>query len=180
MRSRIRAALDVIDIQATLNRYSRGVDRDDWELLRSCYTADAVDEHGRYNGDVDGLVAWLQDEMRRYESSMHVIGNSVIEVQRPAATAETYCIAYHRLLPDENGRQVDRVLGLRYVDQLRLEHGHWRISHRLCIYEWGRLDPVPAGSDLVVDYVRGRRGPDDPSYATLTPYEHASEGARHE
>jgi hypothetical protein len=159
--------LDVLEIEDTLHRYSRAIDRDDWSLLRTCYTNDAIDEHGRYNGDIDGMIAWLKVEMRRYESSMHVLGQSVIAALRPTATSETYAVAYHRLLPDENGRKVDRVLGLRYVDELRIEDGRWRISHRRCIYEWGRMDPVLPGSELVPEYVRGLRGRADASYEVL-------------
>jgi hypothetical protein len=163
----VRQALDVMEIQDTLHRYSRAIDRDDWSLLRKVYTRDAIDEHGRYNGDIEGMIAWLKVEMPRYESSMHFLGQSLIAVHRPTAISETYAIAYHRLLPDENGKQVDRVLGLRYVDELRIEDGRWRISHRRCVYEWGRIDPVLPGSELVPDYVRGLRGQADTSYGVL-------------
>jgi hypothetical protein len=164
---RLHRTLDTLEIQTTLARYARGVDRDDWDLLRSCYTDDAVDEHGRYNGDIDGLVAWLQLEMPRYESSMHVIANSTVEVQRPVATAETYCVAFHRLHPDDDGVQVDRVVGVRYLDKFRLVDGRWLISHRTCVYEWSRIELVPPGSQLDAAYVRGRRGRTDPSYGVL-------------
>jgi hypothetical protein len=163
----VRQALDVIQIQDTLHRYSRAIDRDDWSLLRTVYTRNAIDEHGRYNGDIEGMIAWLEVEMARYESSMHVLGQSLIVVRRPTATSETYAVAYHRSLPDPSGNQVDRVLGLRYVDELRVEDGHWRISHRRCIYEWGRNDPVLPGSELVPEYVRGLRGKGDASYEVL-------------
>jgi hypothetical protein len=68
------------------------------------------------------------------------------------------------MLPDENGQQVDRVLGVRYVDQLTRIKGVWRISHRRCLYEFYRMDPVLPGSSLVSDYRRGERGLNDPSY----------------
>jgi hypothetical protein len=74
----VRQALDVMEIQDTLHRYSRAIDRDDWSLLRKVYTRDAIDEHGRYNGDIEGMIAWLKVEMPRYESSMHFLGQSLI------------------------------------------------------------------------------------------------------
>jgi hypothetical protein len=165
--TRVLRALDELDIQSTLNRYARGVDRSDWVLLRSCYTEDATDEHGRYNGGLDGLIDWLSVEMRRYESTMHVIGNTLIDVKRPGAWAETYCVAYHRLHPNEQGLQHDRTLGVRYIDAFRLEDGAWRICHRRCVYEWMRMDAVSPGSALEAAYVRGRRGPSDPSHGFL-------------
>jgi hypothetical protein len=155
----------ILDIQGVLQRYARAVDRDDWTLLRSCYHDGAIDEHGRYNGDIDGLIKWLQGEMPRYESTMHCIHNMLVEVHGDRAVAETYCIAYHRVRPDQNGIQQDRVLGVRYVDQLSRDARGWRISHRRCVYEFSRIDPVPFGSDLVPAYARGARGQNDPSYA---------------
>jgi hypothetical protein len=151
-------------IQATLHQYARGVDRDDWELLKACYWPDATDEHGRYNGDIDGLIEWLKVEMTRYESSMHVISNTFMVIDRSEAVVESYCVAYHRTMPEADGSQVDRVLGLRYVDRFRSEHDEWRIAHRRCIYEWARIDTVSPASGLAESYVRGRRGPEDPSY----------------
>jgi SnoaL-like domain len=38
--------LDESAIRQLLARYSRAIDRRDYELLRSCYHPDAVDEHG--------------------------------------------------------------------------------------------------------------------------------------
>jgi hypothetical protein len=153
----------ILDIQDVLQRYSRAVDRDDWALLRTCYHHGAIDEHGRYNGDIDGLIEWLKREMPKYQSTMHCIHNMLVDIHGDRAVAETYCVAYHRVRPDEHGTQHDRVIGVRYIDQLRHEEA-WRIDHRKCVYEFCRVDPVPPGSELVAAYARGVRGGSDPSY----------------
>jgi hypothetical protein len=43
-----------------LQRYARGVDRVDRDLLRSCYHPGAIDDHGRYLGDVEGFMSYAQ------------------------------------------------------------------------------------------------------------------------
>ena len=55
---------DLIDreqIRDVIYRYARGVDRRDYELVRSCYHPNATDDHGSYKGDVDGFITWLGD-----------------------------------------------------------------------------------------------------------------------
>jgi hypothetical protein len=44
----LRGVVDQFAIRDLLLRYARGIDRRDLDLVRSCYHADAVDEHGSY------------------------------------------------------------------------------------------------------------------------------------
>ena len=41
------------EIQECLFRYVRGVDRRNWDLVRSAYHPDAYDDHGNYKGNID-------------------------------------------------------------------------------------------------------------------------------
>lgn len=54
----LRALLDQSEIRDVHLRYCRGVDRCDWDLVRSCYYAEAIDEHGFYRGGIDGFIEW--------------------------------------------------------------------------------------------------------------------------
>ena len=49
-------AQDRHEIEACLLRYTRGVDRKDWDLVRSAYHTDAHDNHGNYKGGIDGFI----------------------------------------------------------------------------------------------------------------------------
>ncbi len=44
-------------IARVLYTYSRAADRFDLELMRSCYWPDGTDDHGSYNGGLDGIHA---------------------------------------------------------------------------------------------------------------------------
>ena len=57
-------------IQRVLTTYSRGVDRYDFDLVRSCYWPEGTDDHGSFVGGVDDFIAFV--EGRSVASSEHV------------------------------------------------------------------------------------------------------------
>jgi hypothetical protein len=65
----LQRLLDKQDIYETLCRYARGVDRGDWDLVRSTYHEDAYDSHGDYQGDIK----WkhLKDKKNPYNTRIH-------------------------------------------------------------------------------------------------------------
>jgi hypothetical protein len=134
----------------------------DWALLRSCYHPGAIDEHGRYNGEVEGFIAWLQQELPRYAATFHQLGQQLIEIQGENASSETYGVAWHRSADGD----VDRTVLVRYCDRFERRNGEWRIAHRTCVYEWVRMDPVSPGSTLPNAYRTGSRDRGDASYGT--------------
>lgn len=150
------------EIRRVLSRYSRAIDRRDYELLRSCYHRDAIDEHGWYDGDIDGFVAFLQSGAgAQFES--HFLGNPCIEVEGQTAWVETYCLALRRDLQADGGA-VDRFQHVRYCDRFEQRHGAWRIAHRAVSYGHGRLDVVNRSTEFPDANVRDRRGRDDIVY----------------
>jgi hypothetical protein len=162
MDPQLRRLLDEAAMRDVLARYARAIDRMDWDLLRSCYHPGAIDEHGRYDGDVEGFIAWLERELPAYKGTAHVLGQQRIEFQNPdAAVSEAYGVAYHRNADETE----DRTLLVRYLDRFERRAGEWRIAHRRCVYEWVRIDPVDDRSRLPDVYVAGRRGASDPSYS---------------
>lgn len=126
-------------------RYCRGVDRLDFDTLRSAYHPDAIDNHGAYNGGVDGFVDWVRNRHKKIPFSKHLLGNMIIEFTgADEAAVETYCIAVQRypanarasltaLLGDDaevgNGA-LDLFVYARYVDQVTRRDGAWRIQQR--------------------------------------------------
>ena len=134
---------DRAQIQESLYRYARGVDRGNWDLVRSTYHTDAYDEHGSYKGGVDGLIEWLEDRFSAVDNSTHFLGNCIIEFVGPdKALVETYYVS-RRLRPpigDElkiagpSDRMCREGWG-RYVDVFERRDGEWRVSHRTIVQE---------------------------------------------
>lgn len=152
-------------IREVLHRYARGVDRRDWDLVRSCYHADATDWHGQHHGGVDGLIAQMRERHARIDSSMHFISNVLVEVSGDTATSEAYCQAYLRS-PGAPGPASTRTVRCRYLDRLeRRDDAVWRIADRVVVYEsiitsLETFEPEPGMQTM-------RRDADDPLWALL-------------
>ena len=160
----LRQLADRVAVHDVLMRYTRGIDRRDWELVRSCYHNDAYDDHAAYQGDRDGFVEWVARSLPHFEYTMHFIGNQLIEVDGDVAHAESYCVAYHRRAATGDEPEQDLIMGLRYVDRLERRNGEWRIAHRVCAMDWTRTDPVTAKWDFPPETTRGLPYPNDVVY----------------
>jgi hypothetical protein len=150
-------------IYTQLVRYCRGVDRRDDDLVRSVYWPDAFDHHGHFHGDLEGFIAFLNDEVHcRFRCTMHKLGHALIEVHGDQAHCETYAIGHH--VREEDGADIDDlVMGLRYLDHFERRSGEWRIARREVRYEWQRLDALDQRDP---DWTLGRQDRSDPIYSS--------------
>lgn len=165
---------DEREIRRVVLRYCRWIDRLDAELVRSCYHADATDEHGSFQGGVDAYVAWVFELLDRYDSTFHLVANQLIDVAADGdvARSETYGVAHHRgsAAGRDGGFDPTRNLttGFRFVDRFERRAGEWRIATRVATTEWSRVDDE-AGRWPVPDHLRhGTRDASDPVW-TLVP-----------
>jgi len=168
---------DRMEIQDALFRYVRGVDRRDWDLVRSAYHPDAFDDHGAYKGDVDGFIESLKKRHATIEQSMHVVANCVIEFDSPdGAVVETYFVTYQRIAATAGDSRAIYLRGRpygpddavetevvgRYVDRVTRRDGAWRVQHRTVVFELMRAEPVPSGGGLSPKWALCGRNGDDP------------------
>lgn len=160
---RVRRLVDEQEIRHLLLTYARGVDRRDWDLMRSAFHPDAHDRHGPYEGDIEGLIVFLDAALADVESTMHLVGNILIEfADEDTARVETYALAMHREFR-KDGTPVDLRFGVRYVDRVE-RRDRWAIADRLVVIEWSRADDVVRGEGIAEQFVRGSRDRSDPSY----------------
>jgi hypothetical protein len=154
------------EIEEVILRYCRGIDRMDREWVRSCYHPDATDEHGSFAGDVDAFLDWVWKLLPRYASTLHFVGNVLIEVVGNVAAAETYGVAFHRGAADVP--HLNLITGFRFLDRFEQRAGGpWKIAARVAVTKWSRLDD-PAGRWPVPPELRsGRRDRSDALYALL-------------
>jgi hypothetical protein len=131
----VQQMLDEQEIRAVVLRYCRGIDRLDLESVRDCYHADASDEHGTFAGTRDEYVAWVGDVLTRFEGTMHLVANQLVEVDGDRARSELYGIAYHWGDPPDDQRR-NFTTGFRYVDRFERRDGRWRIAARVAVREW--------------------------------------------
>jgi len=163
---RLARMMDQQEIGDVVRRYCRGIDRLDWDLVRSCYHPDGTDDHGDFRGTIDEFIAYIQGGLPRYERTQHFIGNLLVEPVGDTARAETYLVAYHRVPASTTKPLRDYVVGMRYVDDFQRRDGVWRIASRVCAFEWSRIDPVaPGGWVPDVRATTGQRDGGDVVYA---------------
>ena len=164
MDATLQRLADEAAIRDVLARYARAVDRMDWELLRSCYHADATDVHGGVTFTLDEFVAYLQERLPKSSRTFHFLGQQLIDVEGDVAWAETYCIARHRDEP-EGAPPEDLEVCVRYSDRLERRAGEWRLAHRVVVYDLGRIAPLLHESPFAaVARYQGARDRSDPTY----------------
>jgi hypothetical protein len=69
-------------IQRVLSTYARGVDRFDFEAVRTCYWPDGTDDHGSFVGGADDFIPFVETSLNRFERTNHFLGNILIYVDR--------------------------------------------------------------------------------------------------
>jgi hypothetical protein len=144
-------------------RYCRAIDRMDEELLRSCYHPGATDEHGSFTGGVDEYVTWVWGLLASYRSTMHLIGNQLVELDgATSARVETYGVAFHDT--DGGDARLNLTTGFRFVDRFDCIGGRWAISRRVAITEWSRSADPSTRWELPDSLRVGRRDREDPVY----------------
>ena len=144
-------------------RYCRAIDRRDFELLRTCYHADAEDDHGDFVGGIDAFIEFCREGTLNFTSTSHHTTNMLVEVSGDVAYAEFYGRAYHRVAAGADGVEKDLAVNTRWVDRFEKRQGEWRIAKRLVVVDTDRVDPV-VERWVPDEQYRGRRDRSDPSY----------------
>jgi len=159
---------DRLAIQDVLAMHSRGVDRADETILKSCYWPDATVAYGGFNGNAHEFCAYLPQGIRRYWATQHTITNTRAEFNGKRAAVETYVTAYHYHRNDDGSGTEMTYLG-RYLDRFEKRDNCWKIHHRQVLMDWNQnsvatsINEGPPFDGLA----RGARHPEDPLYAML-------------
>jgi 3-phenylpropionate/cinnamic acid dioxygenase small subunit len=129
---------DVVAIRDVIDRYAAGVDRRDWDLVTTCFTAECHADYGRSgHWTARGpLVQWLDEIHRDVGPTMHRITNHQVTVDGDTATATSYLDA---LLQVEHGEHDLLHVVASYHDQLVRGADGWQIAdRRLQDFLWRR------------------------------------------
>lgn len=116
------------DISDVLIRYATGIDRRDWPLFRTVFTADCeldYGEIGTWHG-IDAVTAFMEQSHAMAGHTMHRMSNQVIAVDVDRAEARTYVDGL--ILGPDNTSGVNAV-GFYDDDLVRTADG-WRIARR--------------------------------------------------
>jgi len=167
---------DRMEIQDTLLRWCRGIDRLDLDEIRGVFHPDASDNLGVAVFDVDGLLAWIKDRHKAVSVSMHRVSNILIEFAgRDLALVESYCNVYQCYPPGGQGALTQLTGGReghsdvgqvfvgagRYIDRFERRKERWKIARRTVSFEGTQVFDMPAAPSVKSNAVRGRRDRED-------------------
>lgn len=156
-------------IREVMAAYARAIDRADAALLKSCYFADAIEEHGSsFTGNAHEYVDVAMPRVRKMGVMQHLLGTSWIDQHADRAYVETYIWTFARFAKD--GHDYDTFTGGRLWDRFERRDGAWKIAHRRTIFDWNRDTPAQQGWCLgyfdptAPGMRRGTKDGTDPSY----------------
>jgi hypothetical protein len=124
---------DVEVLRTFPQRYSRAIDARDIDAVSELFDPDGVVEGARGTLPVPEYLDGLRTMPKTFASSMHVLGNPLIELEpgADAAHTDTYAVVYQLDRIAEPGG--DMMLGMRYLDDFLRIDGQWKIHHRKAI-----------------------------------------------
>ncbi len=128
MTTPVLEPVDRLDIADVLVRYATGVDRRDWVLFRTCFTADCVADYGEigvWHG-ADEITAWMTEAHLGAGHTLHRITNPAVVATEGGASARCYVDAI--VMGADNLSGV-RAVGFYDDELIRTDHG-WQIHHR--------------------------------------------------
>jgi ketosteroid isomerase-like protein len=162
----LQEMLDEFQLRKLVHAYCRAVDRGDTEKLRSLYHDDAVDAHGGFSaGTAEQFLEQLVAARPYLRAMQHNITTVNFAISGHAAEGEIYTIAVHTLAG--KGRDIDLVVGGRYLDRYEKRDDTWKLLERTIVTDWARVsDPssMNMGHPITKETLKGTLDEKDPSY----------------
>ena len=142
---RIDALMSKWEIEEVLYRYARGNDRNDVEMIRSCFWPESLHKHGGFDGKSQDFVGFAAKILATLKHAAHFITNVSVEVSGDRAFTECYYFAHHRRDAADGSGEQDAFFEGRYIDILERREGVWKIIRRRGLSDL-TAKPVPAPS----------------------------------
>lgn len=156
-----------VAIREVLASHSRGIDRNDATILKMAYWPDAEVDYGGFKGPAHDFADVVGPALQgTYELTQHVLGQTVYRVEGNRAATESYVYARHLL----HGAGEELNFAGRYLDQLELRQGQWKIVHRRVVMDWCRRAAVvdEREGEAFAGLSKGVNDASDPSFKLFT------------
>ena len=132
------------DVADLLVRYATGIDRRDWELFRTCFTADCEADYGEIGvwHSADEITKWMRETHEPCGHTMHRITNPAVVSSATGVAARSYVDAIVMFGDNQSGT---RATGF-YDDELVATDDGWKIASRR--FTMVMLQLYPEGTKL--------------------------------
>jgi ketosteroid isomerase-like protein len=161
----LQEMLDEFQLRKLVHGYCRAVDRGDLAKLRKLYHHDAVDAHGAFStGSADSFLDELAAARPYIRSMQRNITTVNFAISGDRAEGEIYTVATHTFIAGD--RDVDVVVGGRYLDKYEKRDDTWKFIERTIVTDWAHVnDPslVDLSHPITRDTLKGSPDADDPS-----------------
>jgi hypothetical protein len=162
----LQEMLDEFQLGKLVHGYCRAVDRGDIAALRAMYYHDAQDQHGAFSsGTVEDFLGQLTASRPYLRSMQHHVTTVNFAVDGDVAEGEIYSIATHTFMAGD--RDVDVIIGGRYLDKYEKRSGAWKFLERTIVTDCAYVhDPstVNLSHPITRDSPRGTPDANDPSH----------------
>lgn len=157
-------------------RESRARDRQDIEMMESCWWEDGIDEHGPTLIKVPDYAARTNaGHAAHFHLTSHNITNHLCEIEGDTAHCESYVVGGLFWL---DSKTTTIAMG-RYLDRLEKRNGEWRMLTRRCTIEMtADADASWVHSKFVKGFLKGLWSKEDPSYERPFIAKPKTEGVR--
>lgn len=139
-------------IRDILHRYCKGIDRREWDLVRSCFADDHVHSHGEFTGPRDEFIGFASAILAIIPATHHSISNVHFNFAEDGMSVETEAnfVAYHLIEAGHHegtpaptgGLATDWIVAGRYCDRFEYRDDAWIIVKRNAFHDWERYDPA--------------------------------------
>jgi 3-phenylpropionate/cinnamic acid dioxygenase small subunit len=135
MDADVQRLIDRQEIADLCVRYTFALDTKDWALFESCFTDAPAFVHpgGRLEG-FEAILARSRGALESLDSSQHLLGNVVAEVDGDTARATSYFQAQHVRIGTPGGETY--IVAGSYTDTLARTPAGWKIAERVQVYLW--------------------------------------------
>lgn len=151
----LQQMVDEHHLRKLVHAYCRAVDRGDIARLRGLYHDDATDAHGGFSeGGVDRFLDEMSATRPYLRAMQHHVTTANFAIDGRTAEGEVYTIAVHTIIGRE--RDVDVIVGGRYLDKYEKRRDVWKIVERIIVTDWARVSD-PSSMDLSHPITRDTR-----------------------
>jgi hypothetical protein len=162
----LQEMIDEQQLRRLVHAYCRAADRGDIATLGMLYHHDAVDAHGGFSvGTADEFLQQLTAARPLLRFMQHHVTTVNFVIDGDAAEGEIYTIAVHTLAG--RNRDVDVIVGGRYLDKYAKRDGVWKFAERTIVTDWAQVrDPsaMDLSHPITKDTLKGALDASDPSY----------------
>ena len=129
-------------IEEILFAYARGNDRNDPDLIRSCFWPESTHQHGGFSGSSQDFVTFAAAIIGKLKHCAHFITNVSVRVDGNRAFSECYYFAHHRRDAASGNGEEDAFFEGRYLDFHEQRNGVWKILRRRGLSDLSIVTPA--------------------------------------